>query len=137
MDMMKRPNSKLGLALMTASAVGLALVTMTTVSHSAELSQAQTAPLKLAIASECQGRQGTFRVKNAGEAWPKSSTFAIYRLADGKAHLIASRRMRLNAGQQASFRIKAVKNTTGQLGLSVDPSWYERRRVLDAKLVCR
>ncbi|MEK9726253.1 MAG: hypothetical protein VW405_22580 [Rhodospirillaceae bacterium] len=50
--------------------------------------------------------------------------------------VISKRRMRLQAGQQASFWIKANRNTTGRLGLSVDPSWYDRRKVLDARLDC-
>jgi len=128
---------RLGLAVMAISAIGLAVVAMTSTVHSAETARAAAPDLNLQIASQCNGRNAIFRITNAGVAWPKSSTFSIYRLSRDKGHIIAKRRMRLSAGQQASFKIKASKNTTGRLGLSVDPSWFERRKIYDAKLDCR
>ena len=136
---------RIGLAVMAISAIGLAFVALSSPSHSAaksrqsgpETAQAATPNLKLEIATQCRAGEATFKIKNAGAAWPKSSTFEIYRLAKSRGHVIAKRRMRLSAGQQASFRIKASKNTTGRLGLSVDPSWFERRKGYDAKLECR
>lgn len=137
MDTMNISYSKLGLAVMVASAVGLALTTFASQSHSAETARVTAAPLKLSIDTRCDSGNATFQIQNTGHAWPKASTFAVYRLAKGKAHLIAKRRMRLKAGQKASFRVKASRNTTGNLGLNVDPSWYKRKKVLDARLTCR
>ena len=45
--------------------------------------------------------------------------------------------MRLSSGPQASFRIKASRNPTGQLGLSVQPGWYAKSKGYDATVDCR
>jgi len=134
---MFKSQHRIGIALMAVSAVGLAAIALSTQSHSAETAQAGAAALKLEITTRCDRGAATFQVKNAGTAWPKTSTFAVYRLSPGGGHVIAKRRMRLSAGQKASFRIKASRNTTGRLGLNVNPSWYSRAKVLDAKVDCR
>ena len=127
-----------GLYLMAAAAIGLAVLVFSQTADATETAQAATSALKLQIDTDCKAGDATFKVQNTGDAWPKSSTFSIYRiLGEGKGHVISKRRMRLNSGQRASFRIKASKNTTGRLGISIDPSWYQRDRRLDAKLECR
>lgn len=94
--------------------------------------------LRIEVKSSCD-RQGNtiFKVKNAGSAWPKTSTFAIYRLGAGEGQMISKRRMRLAEGQHASFRIKAKRNLTGKLAISVLPGWYERKAKYDATASCR
>ena len=127
-----------GLYLMAAAAIGLAVLVFSQTADATETAQAATSALKLQIDTDCKAGDATFKVQNTGDPWPKSSTFSIYRiLGEGKGHVISKRRMRLNSGQRASFRIKASKNTTGRLGISIDPSWYHRDRRLDAKLECR
>ena len=127
-----------GLYLMAAAAIGLAVLVFIQTADATETAQAATSALKLQIDTDCKAGDATFKVQNTGDAWPKSSTFSIYRiLGEGKGHVISKRRMRLNSGQRASFRIKASKNTTGRLGISIDPSWHHRDRRLDAKLECR
>jgi len=127
-----------GLYLMAAAAIGLAVLVFSQTADATEAAQAATSALKLQIDTDCKAGDATFKVQNTGDAWPKSSTFSIYRiLGEGKGHVISKHRMRLNSGQRASFRIKASKNTTGRLGISIDPSWYQRDRRLNAKLECR
>lgn len=103
----------------------------------AETALAAGNALRLQIATECRQGNVIFKVKNAGTSWPKTSTFAIYRLGAGNAKMITKRRMRLTEGQQASFRIDAKRNPTGQLGLSVQPGWYRRDAKFDATATCR
>ncbi len=93
--------------------------------------------LKLNIATSCENGNAIFKVTNRGGAWPKSSTFGIYRMGSGDKQVVSSRRMRLKANQTSTFRIKASKNPTGQLGLFVDPSWYKRGFDYDATVRCR
>lgn len=127
-----------GLYLMAAAAIGLAVLVFSQTADATEAAQATTSALKLQIDTDCKAGDATFKVQNTGDAWPKSSTFSIYRiLGEGKGHVISKHRMRLNSDQRASFRIKASKNTTGRLGISIDPSWYQRDRRLNAKLECR
>ena len=93
--------------------------------------------LHIDVATECAQGSTIFTVKNIGTSWPKTTTFAIYRLGSGKGQVVAKRRLRLTEGQQASFRITAKRNPTGQLGLAVQPGWYERPAGYDATAACR
>ncbi|MFQ5765507.1 MAG: hypothetical protein ACE5GT_11300 [Rhodospirillales bacterium] len=99
---------------------------------------AQTAAgfLRMEIMTNCKNGNAFFRVRNAGEAWPKSSTFAIYHVGKNGRKLIAKRRMRLKDGQRASFRIKAGRFPSGQIGLWIKPGWYEREFGYDATISC-
>ncbi len=93
--------------------------------------------LKLDISTACENGNSVFKVTNRGSAWPKSSIFAIYRLGNETKQIVSSRRMRLNPNQTSTFRIKASKNPTGQLGMYVDPAWYKREFAYDATVRCR
>jgi hypothetical protein len=93
--------------------------------------------LRIEVATVCEQGNTIFKIKNTGDTWPKTSTFAIYRLGKGDGQVIAQRRMRLNEGQQASFKIAAKRNPTGQLGLMVQPGWYQRDAIYDATAACR
>lgn len=93
--------------------------------------------LRLKVATSCENGSSVFKITNAGENWPKSSIFAIYRLSGETKQVISSRRMRLKGNQTSSFRIKASKNPTGELGLFIDPSWYKRKFAYDAVARCR
>ena len=134
---------KLGLAVMAVSVVGLAMTMALKSASSAEkiksfeTAQAGGGKLRLEIKTACQNGDLTFKVKNAGTAWPKASTFAVYGIDRGNARIITERRMRLAQGQHASFRIKAKRNPTGRLGLAVRPGWYKRPAKLDATATCR
>ena len=103
----------------------------------AETALAPGSALRLEIKTSCLDGNTIFKVKNAGTSWPKTSTFAIYRIAAGKGQMITKRRMRLAAGPQASFRVKASRNPTGKLGIAVHPGWYQRKVNYDATTVCR
>ncbi len=93
--------------------------------------------LRLNISTSCQDGNSIFKVTNRGAAWPKSSIFQIYRMDGEGKQIISSRRMRLKADQSSTFQIKASKNPTGQLGLFVDPAWYQRGFDYDATVRCR
>jgi len=95
-----------------------------------------TGPVQLDISTSCENGNAIFKVTNRGGAWPKSSIFAIYRMGNETKEVVSSRRMRLNPNQSSTFRIKASKNPTGQLGMYVDPAWYKREFAYDATVRC-
>ncbi|MBC8338434.1 MAG: hypothetical protein H8E39_07060 [Alphaproteobacteria bacterium] len=117
------------------------LATASSATESApESAQATAGILKMNIVVNCQDGNATFRVKNIGDAWPKTSTFAIYNMRkEGKKRLrrlISKRNMRLKDGQRASFRIKTENLPSSRLGLWVKPGWYQRDFDYDAVVNC-
>ena len=118
----------------------IAITGLATASSAKESAQATSSILKMNIMVNCQDGSTTFQVRNVGEAWPKTSTFAIYsmRKKGNKRlrRLISKRRMRLKDGQRASFRIKTENLPTGRLGMWVKPDWYKRDFDYDAVVSC-
>ncbi len=123
-----------------AAFVSVAVTGMTATTFAEERAQAAASHLKMDIMVNCQDGNAVFRIKNVGNAWPKTSTFAIYNMRKkGKKRvrkLISKRRMRLKDGQRASFKIKTAKLPTGRVGLWVKPGWYEREFDYDATVSC-
>lgn len=119
---------------------GLALTDMASASTSNESARAAAGLLKIDIMAQCQDGNAVFRIKNVGNAWPKTSTFAIYNMRKkGKKRLrklISKRRMRLKDGQRASFKIKTGRLPSGRVGLWVKPDWYQRDFDYDATITC-
>ncbi len=123
-----------------AAFVSVAVTGITATTFAEERAQAAASHLKMDIMVNCQDGNAVFRIKNVGNAWPKTSTFAIYNMRKkGKKRvrkLISKRRMRLKGGQRASFKIKTAKLPTGRVGLWVKPGWYKREFDYDATVSC-
>ena len=123
-----------------AAFVSIAVTGITATTFAEERAQAAASHLKMDIMVNCQDGNAVFRIKNVGNAWPKTSTFAIYNMRrKGNKRvrkLISNRRMRLKDGQRASFKIKTAKLPTGRVGLWVKPGWYEREFDYDATVSC-
>ena len=123
-----------------AAFVSIAVSGITATTFAEERAQAAAGPLKMDIMVNCQDGNAVFRIKNVGEAWPKTSTFAIYNMRKkGNKRvrkLISNRRMRMKDGQRVSFRIKTAKLPTGRVGLWVKPGWYKREFHYDATVSC-
>ncbi len=109
---------------------------LTTASIADESAQAGVARLKIDVSANCKGEDAYFRIRNSGEAWPKTSTFRIYNMRKGKRKLISKRRMRLKDGQRASFKIRTAKLPTNRVGILVKPGWYQREFAYDATIRC-
>jgi len=123
-----------------AAFVSVAIIGLATSTIAAESAQATAGLLKMEINTTCSDGNAFFRIKNAGEAWPKTSTFAIYHMRKKNnkrvRKLISKRRMRLKDGQRASFKINTSKFPYGQLGLWIKPGWYKRDFGYDATVTC-
>ena len=91
-------------------------------------------PLELKVSASCKKGAAVFKVENKGERWPKSGRFEVYSVEDKS--LISQRKFRLATGQKATFRVKDVATSYGEVGLWVQPSWYQRGFEYDAKIVC-
>jgi len=92
--------------------------------------------LQLSVISSCVGGDTVLRIKNTGNDWPRKSNLNIHQIDDGKPRLATSRPMRMKANQIATFRVPKRKNPTGNIGLFINPSWYERPFKLDAEVSC-
>jgi len=123
-----------------AAFVSIAVTGMTATSFAEERAQAAASHLKMDIMVNCQDGNAVFRIKNVGNAWPKSSTFSIYNMRKkGNKRLrklISKRSMRLKDGQRASFKIKTAQLPTGRVGLWIKPGWYDRDFDYDATVSC-
>ena len=114
----------------------IAISGLATASIAAESAQATVGHLKIDVSANCKGGDAFFRIRNSGEAWPKTSTFRIYNMTKGKRKLISKRRMRLKDGQRASFKIRTAKLPTNRIGIWIKPGWYQREFAYDATIRC-
>ncbi len=60
-----------------AAFVSIAVTATTATTFAEERAQAAASHLKMDIMVNCRDGNAVFRVKNVGNAWPKTSTFAI------------------------------------------------------------
>ncbi len=91
--------------------------------------------IDLKVTTRCDGRTAVFELVNRGRKWPKPAGVALYRVADKK--LLTRRRMRLANNQIATFRMGGRgKPVGGEVGLFIEPGWFEREFAYDAKILC-
>ena len=134
---MKHPRKFVLAAITTVAVAALASASpMSDAAEAAESAQAGVGALKMEIMTNCQDGNAVFRVRNAGEAWPKLSNITIYHVGKDGTTQIAKRAMRLKDGQRASFKVSMDKYPDGQLGLWVEPGWYKRDFAYDATVTC-
>jgi hypothetical protein len=93
------------------------------------------AELNVEVAAICDAGAVNFQITNLGDRWPRLAEISIFR-TDTNAKLI-QRRVRMTNSQQMIFKVPADQNAAGELGIFVDPSWYERKFAYDAKLNCK
>ena len=92
------------------------------------------ASIRLRISAECVDGDAYFKVTNVGAGWPKAGSFSIYRTIGNT--MISQRRMRMDEGQTASFRVKSAASSGHELALAIEPGWYDRNQVYDATVKC-
>lgn len=98
-----------------------------------ELAQAGD-PVRLAVTASCDGGFALFTVVNEGELWSQMSKISVYR-TDGRT-LVSQRSIRMTKGQRMSFKVKGSPANPVELGIWIEPSWYQRDFAYDAKIVC-
>lgn len=95
-----------------------------------------TQKIQLEIGTSCKNGSAHFRVRNVGAEWPDGVSLALYRLLPTGDQLISKRNLRLGKGQQVSFNISAIQAARGEVGIWVDPKWYNRNFVYDSSTDC-
>jgi hypothetical protein len=76
-----------------------------------------------------------FQVTNLGDRWPRLGEVAIYR-TDTKGMLV-QRRVRMTNSQQMIFKIPdELSKELLEVGIFIEPSWYERKFAYDATVKC-
>lgn len=91
-------------------------------------------PVRLAVTASCDGGFALFTVVNEGELWSQMSKISVYR-TDGRT-LVSQRAIRMTKGQRMSFKVKGSPASPVELGIWIEPSWYQRDFAYDAKIVC-
>lgn len=91
-------------------------------------------PVRLAVTATCEGGFALFTVVNEGELWLQPSKISVYR-TDGRT-LVSQRSIRMTKGQRMSFKVKGSPASPVELGIWIEPSWYQRDFAYDAKIVC-
>ncbi len=91
--------------------------------------------LDVEVVASCEKQGVLFKITNLGEKWPRLSTINIYR-TDTKG-VLSKRRLRLASSQQATFRVRGKKaEDAGEVGLWIEPSWFNRKFKYDTKINC-
>lgn len=90
--------------------------------------------VRLAVTASCDGGFALFTVVNEGELWAQMSKISVYR-TDGRV-LVSQRSIRMTKGQRMSFKVKGSPASPVELGIWIEPSWYQRDFAYDAKIVC-
>lgn len=94
---------------------------------------AEVPEVKLNVNAKCEGGEAQFEIVNAGDRWPAMATVKILR-TDTRAE-IAQREMRMAPGQRMVYRAKGAPSGT-EVGLWIEPGWYERPFAFDAVIAC-
>ena len=74
--------------------------------------------LQLHVVGSCRHGEAVFRVQNVGYSTSSFLTFKVFR--DRWSQVVSKRRMRLKAGQMATFIVKKVEPSLGEFGIHVD-----------------
>ncbi len=89
------------------------------------------------VSTRCVAGDTIFTVKNTGAKWPDTGIFGIYRIDGPNRQMISGRRLILEPGEIRKFKISERQNLTGELGISVEPSWYTRPFTMDGGASCK
>ncbi len=94
---------------------------------------ATTDPVDVTVYTSCKKGVPMFRVVNTGNKWPGLATLKVLMTEDDSP--LISRKLRMAQGQQLEFKVKKAKEA-GEIGLYIEPNWYQRGFEYDAKVSC-
>ncbi len=92
--------------------------------------------VRVKIVSECRDGDTVFRVVNDGSPWPDTGMFTLFRIDGPNRQMIGARRLTLGVRDSREFTVSKSQNRTGHVGISIDPSWYQRQFEIDADARC-
>ncbi len=91
--------------------------------------------LSVEVSALCEGKTAAFQITNLGDLWPRLAEVSIFRTdTNGK---IIQRRLRMANSQQMIFKVPNSASDAGEVGIFVEPSWYDRDFKYDATIKCQ
>jgi len=121
-------------ALLAGAAESVAAQPGTAGGAEVKMVQVAEAQLDLKVTASCDGKVAIFQIVNAGDRWPGAGAIKIVRAVDKST--ISQRSIRMAASQQATFRVSERMNPGDEVGLFVEPTWYQRAMTFDATVSC-
>lgn len=119
-------------------------ITLATMPGVAEAADHQTQPVQVAVvpldgqfiqvSTMCQKGSAIFKITNTGEALPFAYSFNIVRVNSNT--VVSKRRLKMAAGQNATFKVKHADRIPSQIGLRVEAKDYERDGQIHALVRC-
>ncbi len=90
--------------------------------------------LSVEVAALCDGKIATFQITNLGELWPRLAEVSIYRTDTNSK--VTQRRLRMTNSQQMIFKVPDASKDAGEIGIFIEPAWYDRSFKYDATIKC-
>ena len=101
----------------------------------AQVASIDDGDFQLEVSARCDDGQVIFQITNVGDKWPRLGAISIHR-TDTDA-MLTKRRLRLNNSQQATFTVRKKQVAeVGEVGLWIEPSWFDRKFHYDSKIAC-
>lgn len=82
-----------------------------------------------------RGKTALIRLVNKGERWPELGEFKIFRTSDNS--VITLRRLKMETNQVASFRLQGTYHRGDEIGVFIDPDWFDRNFEYDKRITCK
>lgn len=101
-----------------------------------QVANVSTMELSVRIETACDDGFTTFKITNNGATWPDTGMFSMFRLIGEGKQLISARRVTMKANDNRIFSVTPTQNRTGRVGISIEPSWYDRPFTMDAAATC-
>ena len=90
--------------------------------------------LDLYVISSCVDGAAVFKIRNIGLEKLESVNFKLFKVSQNL--LVSKRRMNLNKGQTATFKIKNANKIPDKIGLFVDSKLIVREQKIDVAVRC-
>ena len=118
-----------------AAAKGKAAPVQQELSAPQEVKAIEGQELSLEVAALCQDGVPAFQITNLGDRWPRLGEVSIFRTdTNGK---LTQRRIRMSNSQQMLFKVPdEISKDAVEVGIFIEPSWYDRKFSYDAKIKC-
>ncbi len=99
-----------------------------------QLNQTLIRSLDLYVTSKCVDGSAVFQVRNVGANKLKSLNFKLFKVSQNL--VVSKRRMSLNKGQTATFKVKNAAIIPDQIGLFIDSKQIPRKHQADVSVKC-
>ncbi|MBT4888689.1 MAG: hypothetical protein HON65_03950 [Rhodospirillales bacterium] len=99
-----------------------------------DLNQTLIRALDLHVSSSCEDGAAIFKVRNVGANKISAVNFKLFKVSQDM--IVSKRRMSLNQGQVATFKVKNASLIPDRIGLFVDSKLVVREQHADVAIQC-